>query len=102
VTADLRLEDEVLRLTAQDVMPLDQAVAGIGTGMRVWLARTEAVEPIRLLLSREGGGKGRVVLVPRLGESRSVEVALPGGFHVTPKLAQAVKVLPGVELVEEF
>jgi DNA polymerase-3 subunit alpha len=101
VTADLRLEDEVLRVTAQDVVSLDEAAASVGAGMRVWLARTEAVEHIRTLLGREGRGRGRVILVPRIDASQSVEIALPGGFNVTPRLAQALKVLPGVERVEE-
>ena len=101
VTADLRREDEVLRITAQDVVVLDEAAAGVGTGMRVWLERSEAVEPIRVLLGREGRGRGRVVLVPRLDASQSVEIALPGGFNVTPRLAQALKVVPGVERVEQ-
>ena len=46
---------------------------------------------IRALLGREGGGKGRVVLVPRIDAAQSVEIALPGGFNVTPRLAQALK-----------
>ena len=57
---------------------------------------------IRDLLGREGRGKGRVFLVPRLGAEQSVEIALPGGFNVSPKLAQAMKILPGVERVEEL
>ena len=48
---------------------------------------------IRDLLGREGRGKGRVILVPRLGTTQSVEIALPGGFNVTPRLAQAMKVI---------
>jgi DNA polymerase-3 subunit alpha len=31
-----------------------------------------------------------------------VEITLPGGFNVTPRLAQAMKVLPGVERVEDI
>jgi len=30
-----------------------------------------------------------------------VEITIPGGFQVTPRLAQALKVVPGVERVEE-
>ncbi len=101
VTADLRLEDDTLRITASDVTALDQAASGVGAGMRVWLEKTEAVEHIRVLLDREGRGKGRVILVPRLGEGQSVEIALPGGFNVSPRLAQALKVVPGVERIEE-
>jgi DNA polymerase-3 subunit alpha len=43
-----------------------------------------------------------VVLVPRLDDRQNVEITLPGGFNVTPRLAQALKVLPGVERVEEL
>jgi DNA polymerase-3 subunit alpha len=102
VTADLRLEGEALRVTAQDVVLLDQAAAAAGASMRVWLRETAAVPHIRDLLGTAGSGKGRVVLVPRLGAAQSVEIALPGGFNVTPRLAQALKLLPGVEQVEEI
>jgi DNA polymerase-3 subunit alpha len=102
VTADLRLEGEALRVTAQDVTSLDQAAAAAGVAMRVWLRETATVPHIRELLGTAGGGKGRVILVPRLGTAQSVEIALPGGFNVTPRLAQALKLLPGVEQVEEL
>ena len=101
VTADIRLEGETLRITANDVAPLDEAARAAGAGMRVWLERTEAVEHIRNLLAREGRGRGRVVLVPRVGAQQDVEIALPGGFNVSPRLAQAMKLLPGVARVED-
>ncbi len=56
---------------------------------------------IRSLLGREQGGRGRVVLVPSAA-GEGIEVALPGGFNVTPRLAQALKVIPGVQRVEDF
>jgi DNA polymerase III subunit alpha len=102
VAADLRQDGEALRVTAQDVSSLDQAAAGAGAAIRIWLRETAAVPHIRDLLGREGSGKGRVILVPRLGTTQSVEIALPGGFNVTPRLAQAMKTLPGVEQVEEL
>ena len=102
ITADLRQDGEALRVTAQDVTSLDQAAAAAGAAMRIWLRETASVPHIRDLLGREGRGKGRVILVPRLGTTQSVEIALPGGFNVTPRLAQALKVIPGVEQVEEL
>jgi DNA polymerase-3 subunit alpha len=102
VTADIRLDGDALRITTQDVTPLEQAAAQAGAGMRVWLRKTEAVAHIRALLEREGRGRGRVLLVPRLDERQDVEIALPGGFNVTPRLAQAMKMLPGVERVEDI
>jgi DNA polymerase-3 subunit alpha len=101
VSADLRLDGETLRVTAQDVVLLDQAAAMAGASIRVWLRETGAVPHIRELLGSAGNGQGRVVLVPRLGVARTVEIALPGGYNVTPRLADAVKLLAGVEGVEE-
>jgi len=101
VGVDLRLEGDSLRVTAADCVSLEQAASDAGAGMRIWLDRTEAVPHIRALLSREGKGKGRVTLVPRVGDAQAVEITIPGGFQVTPRLAQAMKVVPGVERVEE-
>jgi DNA polymerase III subunit alpha len=101
-TVDLRMEGEALRITAHEIVALDKAAGEAGAGMRVWLERTEAVPHIRALLQREGRGKGRVVLIPRLDAAQDVEITLPGGFNVTPRLAQAMKVLPGVGRVEDL
>ncbi len=102
VTADLKLEGESLRITATDIQSLDGAAEKAGGGMRVWLQETAAVPHIQTLLTREGQGRGRVILIPRLEDTQDVEITLPGGFNVTPRLAQALKVLPGVERVEDM
>jgi len=101
VTAEIRLEGETLRITAQEIALLDQVAAEAAAGMRVWLDRTEAVPHIRDALRAEAGGKGRVVLIPCLGTGEGVEIALPGGFNVTPRLAQALEAVAGVARVEE-
>jgi DNA polymerase-3 subunit alpha len=102
VGADIRLEGEALRVTANEITPLDQAASQSGAGMRVWLDKTDAVANISDLLTREGRGRGRVFLIPRLPDRQDVEIALPGGFNVSPRLLQAMKVLPGVERVEDL
>jgi DNA polymerase-3 subunit alpha len=100
VTADIGMEGESLRITAQEVTSLDRAAAEAGADMRVWLKQTEAVGSIRTILAREGRGKGRIFLVPMLDE-QEVEITLPGFYSVTPRLRQALKMLPGVERVDE-
>ena len=102
VTADLKTEGEAVRVTAADVMLLDQAASQAGASIRIWLRQSEAVPHIRDVLARESGGRGRVTLVPRIDADQDVEIALPGGYNVTPRLAQALKSLPGVEQVEEI
>ena len=37
----------------------------------------------------------------KTGIERTLDITLPGGFNVSPRLAQAVKLVPGVELVED-
>jgi DNA polymerase-3 subunit alpha len=101
VTADIKLEAEQLRITATDVALLDDAAAKAGQSLRIWLDRTEALPHIRALLDREGKGRGRVTLVPKTGLDRDLDVILPGQFNVSAKLAQALKLVPGVELVED-
>ena len=101
VTADLRLEGEMLRVTAQDAVPLDKAAAEDRGLMRIWIERPDAVASVRDLLARERGGRGRVVLLPALDENAAVEVALPEAYMVTPRLAQSLKGVRGVARVEE-
>ena len=101
VTADLKQEGEALRITASGAVSLEQAAAEAGACIRIWLSQTAAVPHIRAILERERRGRGRVLLLPRLGENQDVEIELPGGFNVTPRLAQALKLVPGVEKVEE-
>ncbi len=101
VTADIKMEGESLRITATDVSLLDDAAAKAGASLRIWLDRAQALPHIRALLDREGKGKGRVTLVPKTGLDRDLDVVLPGSFNVTARLAQAMKLVPGVELVED-
>jgi DNA polymerase-3 subunit alpha len=101
-TVDLRLDGETLRVTAQDIVPLDKAAQDAGTGLRIVLDRAEAVASLRALLDREGRGRGRVLLAPRIGPGTDLDIALPGGFNVSPRLAQAVKMIQGVAEVAEL
>jgi len=95
------MDGESLRITAVDITPLDKAAAEAGAGIKIWLDSTEAVPHIKTLLEREGKGKGKVVLLPKTGVERNLDITLPGGFNVSPRLAQALKLVPGVELVED-
>ncbi|MGE0419549.1 MAG: DNA polymerase III subunit alpha, partial [Acetobacteraceae bacterium] len=102
VTAELKTDGEAIRITAQDVTPLDQAAAQAASSIRIWLRETAAIPHIRDLLGKESGGRGRVTLIPRIDDAQSVEIALTGGYNVTPRLAQALKVVPGVDDVEQL
>jgi DNA polymerase III subunit alpha len=95
VTVDVRREEESLRLTAQKIEPLDAVVAQAAAGLRVFIAEADALPRLKALIAREAGGRGRVTVVLDL-PSREVELALPGGFRVDPRVRAAVKSLPGI------
>ena len=101
MSVDLKLEGDNLRVTAADCSSLEAAASAAAAGMRIWLARSEAVAPIRAILARGGRGSGRVTLAPLTEMAQEIEITLPGAYRVTPRLAQAIKALPGVERVEE-
>ena len=102
VTVDVRSEEDNLRLTAQKVEPLDDVVAHAAAGLRVFLGEERALATLKSLMGREaGGGRGRVSVVLDLAE-REVEIAIPGGFRVDPKIRAAVKSLPGIVDVHDI
>jgi DNA polymerase-3 subunit alpha len=95
-TVDLRMEEENLRLTAQRIEALDGVVAHAAAGLKVFLGESGALAPLRGLMQRESGGRGRVTVVVPLPAAREVEIALPGGFKISPRVRAAVKSLPGI------
>lgn len=101
VEAELRADGEGVRVTANGVEALDAAASRGAGALRVWLERVETVPGIRAVLDEVGRGRGKVVLMPLLGAGAPVEVELPGAWQVGPRLAQALKALPGVQRVEE-
>ncbi len=102
VTVDVRSEEQSLRLTAQKIEPLDQVVAHAAAGLKVFVGAEEALARLKGLFAREAvGGRGRVTVVLDLPESE-VEIALPGGFRVDPRIRAAVKSLPGIVDVHDI
>jgi DNA polymerase III subunit alpha len=102
IGTEVRLDGDNVRLTANEVEALDKAASSIAGGVKLWVEQADAVIHVKEVLSREGRGRGRVVVVPMTGQGTEVEIALPGGFNVSPRLMQAMKVLPGVAEVQEL
>ena len=102
VTVDVRSEEQSFRLTAQKIEPLDNVVAHAAAGLKVFVGAEEALTRLKGLFQREAvGGRGRITVVLDLPESE-VEVALPGGFRVDPRIRAAVKSLPGIVDVHDI
>ncbi|MCQ9154498.1 DNA polymerase III subunit alpha [Acidomonas methanolica] len=102
VHAELRQEGEALRITAQDVLDLEEAAAREEGELRIWVRQAEAAEAIRALLAGQRGGKGKIVLVPVIDDGTAVELTLPGRYAVTPRLGEKLGALGGVSRVRQF
>ena len=98
----MRSEEDSLRLTAQKIEPLDDVVAHAAAGMRVFLGEERALAHLKNLFgSARPPAAGRVSVVLDLDESE-VEIAIPGGFRVDPRMRAAVKSLPGIVDVHDI
>jgi len=101
ITAEVRAEDETLRITADRVQRLDDAVAGATAGFQIFLENDRALAPLLSLIERQSQGKGRLRLVVD-AEEDEVEIALPGAYALSPATRAAIKAIAGVAQVREL
>ncbi|MGE5540091.1 MAG: DNA polymerase III subunit alpha [Gemmatimonas sp.] len=101
VTADAKREGEGVRMIAQRIQPLDEAVAGAAPAIRVHVAEPSAMATLKAAIAKIPRGKSQVSLVVDVAPDREVEIQVPGGFALTPAQAAEFATVPGVlEVVE--
>ena len=103
-TVNMEREDGQLRLLAQAVRPVDDVIANSEAGLRIFVERPEACEGLRTRLEdverpkhKRGGEVSLVIMTPE----REVEMRLPNKYAINPRVAGAIKAVPGVLHVEE-
>jgi DNA polymerase-3 subunit alpha len=101
VSADGRLDGEQVKLTAQSVEKLDDAVANAAAGLRIIISDPSALDALRKTLEGKKG-RGRVTLVVPMPDDAEAEVTLPGTYSIAGGLRDAIGMLPGIAQVEEI
>ena len=101
VSADGRLDGEQVKLTAQTVEKLEDAVANAAAGLRIELSDPTALEPLRKALEGKRG-RSRVTLVVPMPDDSEAEVTLPGSYSIAAGLRDTIGGLPGIAQVEEI
>jgi DNA polymerase-3 subunit alpha len=97
VTAEIRQEEQDMRLIADRIESLDQAVQDSDTGLLIRLRSEEALSPVKTAIDRAGRGKGKIALSVELDElNQTVRLQLPGKWAVTPALTSELSGIPGV------
>ena len=98
IGASAQIEGDQLRVTAHSVQSLDDAITKTACDIEVHMDEAQAVDRLHDTLIGAGKGRGRVRLVIDL-EDREVEMEIPGGFGVTPRLRAEIEELPGIAAV---
>ena len=97
-------EEGDLRLLVQSLRPVDDVVANTEAGLRIFVEKPEACDGLRTRLEdveqpkhKRGGEVSLVIMTPE----REVEMRLPHKYAINPRVAGAIKAVPGVLHVEE-
>ena len=103
-TVTIEREDGEIRLLAQSLRPVDDVVANTEAGLRIFVEKPEACEGLRARLEaveqpkhKRGGEVSLVIMAPE----REVEMRLPNKYAINPRIAGAIKAVPGVLHVDE-
>jgi DNA polymerase-3 subunit alpha len=101
MTVDVRVDGDALKLNAQTIRPLDEAVAHAAAGLRIFLKEPAPLESVKNVIARQGKGRGKVSLVLELDRTREVEMTLPGGWQIAAGTRAAIRAIPGVVEVQD-
>ena len=96
MTLDVRDDEKGRRMIASQITDIDAASQTVAGGIKVFLKNPDPLASLRHLLE-DHKGRGQVTLLLELADKgREVEMALPGGFAITPQVRGALKAIPGV------
>jgi DNA polymerase III subunit alpha len=101
LTVDVRLDPDNTRLTAQAIQGLEAAAAQTSAGLKVYLNDSGPIPSLKQIMERCGRGKGRLRLVLELERGRECELAVPGGWAISPATRGAIKAIPGIVDVQD-
>ena len=96
VRATAQVEAETVRVVAQEVEPVDQAMAKLGGTLAIHIDATDAIAAVRDVLIAQPPGGDIVRLVTWLDGGIEAAVLLPLRLSVTADAAARLRTLPGV------
>jgi DNA polymerase-3 subunit alpha len=95
-----KANDGEVRFFADDAEPLDRAIEKVSAGLRIHLSPGVTEVDVRARLRPQATG-GAVNFVAAFPGGREVEIRLPGKYQLDPAMRGALKIAPGVALLED-
>ncbi|WP_029007595.1 DNA polymerase III subunit alpha [Azospirillum halopraeferens] len=102
LTVDAQMNGEEVRLTCQEVKPLEEAVASVSDGLRVVLRDDRPLPGLKGTLERFSKGRGRVHVLVEVEPLKEIEIQLPGSYFINAQSRAALKAVPGVVEVADL
>jgi len=91
-----------VKFLANRFQPIEKAAADAVDGLRIYINSDAPLEPLKLFLSGERIGRGRVEIIPRLPGYKSITLELKDKYYISTSVYQAVVSIPGVLDVQEI
>jgi DNA polymerase-3 subunit alpha len=102
IKAAVRMDGDLVRLTAQSVEPLEQVAARTASNLVITIGSAEPLTVIKDSLVGNPSGSCRVKLVCWIENVQEVELDIPGGYAVGPDVLARLRQVPGVYDVQQL
>ncbi|MEA1938084.1 MAG: OB-fold nucleic acid binding domain-containing protein, partial [Pseudomonadota bacterium] len=102
IAADVQLQEQEVRLTAQSVEALEEAVANSAAGLKIAIEDVEAVSAIKAILDQEGKGRGRIVLEVATDRAQRVVIDLADRYAITTAARHKILTIAGIGDVKDM
>ncbi len=101
ITANATIEEESVKLLAQKIEALDEAVDRTSAGMLIHVKDTGVLSPLAALIGDQKRGRGTVKIIVDAAD-KEVVIPLPELYQISSATRAAVKSLPGIVDVQEI
>lgn len=102
LTVEAALQNDSIRLTAQEIKPLEAVVASVGEGVSVLIRDTKPLTSLKDILADLKRGRNKIQVVVETDGLTEVEITLPGAHMITTEARSRLRNLPGVVAVVDL
>jgi len=96
LTVEAAVQNDSIRLTAQEIKPLEAAVNSVGEGVSVLIRDAKPLPSLKEILADLNRGRNKIQVVVETEGLREVEITLPGSHMITTETRARLRNVPGV------
>jgi DNA polymerase-3 subunit alpha len=100
LTADAEQKEEQIRLTVQDLKPLEETLTGQVSEIQVTVGDNVDLDKLKESLNG-GGGFSNVTVIAQTQDGKTIRLRLPGKYPFSAEIRDRIFHVPGVKFVNE-